>query len=102
MLHTLTGPYITLQVVTVTFEAAHEVDPVRPTLEGFQHVDYVDPARAGNLHDFYIRRIRKPHRTCQVRCGVPSELAAEGYDLRLKPVHLFSFMISLHLLFRIM
>jgi hypothetical protein len=49
-------------------------------------VDDIDLAGTRNPNDFYVRRIIQSHRTCQVRGGVTSEIAAKRNNNRFKIV----------------
>jgi hypothetical protein len=47
-------------------------------------MDDIDLPGAWDANNFDVRRILQSHGTCQVRCGVASEIAAECNDDRLK------------------
>jgi hypothetical protein len=47
-------------------------------------VDDIDLAGTRNSNDLYVRRIIQSHRTCQVRSGVSSEIAAKRNNNRFK------------------
>jgi hypothetical protein len=70
--------------MTFAFQAPDHTGAVRTLFHGPQDVNDIDLAGARNANDFYVRRIIQAHRTCQVRGGVTSEIAAKCNDNRLK------------------
>jgi hypothetical protein len=78
------GPEIPAVEMAIAFPAANDVHAVGPFLKGPQNVEAVDFSGTGDPDNFDGRGVRHSHRTCQVRSGVPSEIAAKGDDDRLK------------------
>jgi hypothetical protein len=65
-------------------QAPDHTGAIRAFFHGPQDMDDIDFAGTRNSNDFYVRRIIQSHRTCQVRGGVPSEIAAKCNYNRLK------------------
>jgi hypothetical protein len=49
------------------FQAADNIDTVGTLLNGAQQVPDINLPGTGNSNNFYVRRVLKSHRTCQVR-----------------------------------
>jgi hypothetical protein len=69
-----------------TLQTPDHTGAVRTFFHGPQDVDDIDLTGTWNPNDFYVRRIIKSHRTCQVRGGVTSEIAAKCNNNRFKIV----------------
>ncbi len=78
------GPEVAGIEVAVTLHASDRVYAVSAFFERPEDMNDIHFSGARHSDDFYIRRIRQPHRTCQVRSRVPSEIAAERDDDRFK------------------
>ena len=72
--------------MTATAVRARLVDTLRRDLIG-PGPDDIDLARAGHPDDPHVRGVAQAHRTCQVRGGVPSGVAAKGQNDRLEAFH---------------
>ena len=81
--------------MTIALHAAHHDDPVGPVFKGLQQVDDVHLAGAGDLDDPHVGRVLQSHRTCQVRGGIRSVMAAKPDDFRLKRFHHWAPLISI-------
>ena len=78
------GHQIARVIMTLTLQAADDTGAVDASFKGAHHMDDIDLPGAWNANNFHVRRILQSHGTCQVRCGVASEIAAECNDDRLK------------------
>jgi hypothetical protein len=80
LLNTFFGPEIAALVVTVSLATAHDVNPVGAALKAPQNMLHVHLAGARHPDDPHRAGVAESHRTCQVRSGVSSEIAAKGND----------------------
>lgn len=81
------GPNIPSVVMTFTFEAAGNIDPISSLLKCPEYMNKIHLAGTGDEYDPDVARVRKSHRTCQVRSRVPSILATKCDDYGLKLFH---------------
>jgi hypothetical protein len=84
LFHPGLGPEIALFVMTVSFPASHQINPVGPLLKGSHEMQGIDFSGAGDTNNLDARRVTQAHRTCQVRSGIPSVIATKSDNDRFK------------------
>jgi hypothetical protein len=70
--------------MTFAFQTSDNAGAVSAFFERAQDVNNINLPGAGHTHNFDVRRILQSHRTCQVRGGVASVIAAECNNDRIK------------------
>ena len=78
------GPEIPGFKMTAAFHASDDAHAVCSFFKGPQHMNHIDFSGAGHPDDFDAGGVAKSHRTCQVRGGIPSVVAAERENNGLK------------------
>jgi hypothetical protein len=84
LFHSGLGPEIAPFVMTVSFPASHQINPVGPLLKGSHEMQGINLSGAGDTNNLDAGRVTQTHRTCQVRRGVPSVIAAKSDNDRFK------------------
>ena len=78
-----------------SFQASRKIYSVHAGLKSLEDGQDIHSSRAGHFNDFNECRVIEPHRTCQVRSAVRSELATESHNLRFKAGRLYVFLYRL-------
>ncbi len=76
--------------VAVPFQAAGDIDAVRPASDGLHQMDGVHLAAAGHADDLDVGRVGEPHAAGHVRRRVGTVVAAEGHDDGFEVLHQFN------------
>ena len=87
MVNSFPTPEISLVVMAVALKTADTKNTVGTLLKTSEQVHHIHFAGAGNADYFYIRWVRQPHRTCQVRSRVPSVVATKCHNSRCEVSH---------------